>query len=397
MGKRIAIMGAFGIGNTGNEGTLEVMHALLKRIHPDAELTCICTFPDRAQHDHGISAIPLFLHPTAPAFRKINRALLRLPAILIDLYRTFRRAGAFDAIIIPGTGVLDDFSTAPMGWPYAAFKWSLAAKLRGTPVALVSVGAGPITSALSRWFMLRYAGMASYRSYRDDNSKRFMESIGFDTSKDPVYPDLAFAIATEPFAAPPRAEPPFTVGIGVMAYAGWRGADAGIYHAYLPKITQFALWILDSGHRVRLLTGDDVDQPTAEAVLAAIREARPTLPPDAVQFDPPHTLGDVMRQVSETDIVVATRFHNVVSAMKLGRPVVSIGYSKKNDELMAGMGLGEFCQHIEQLDVALLQAQFMRLLAGRDTYIKGMHAANDLLRAHLAEQEAILASRILLA
>jgi polysaccharide pyruvyl transferase WcaK-like protein len=92
-----------------------------------------------------------------------------------------------------------------------------------------------------------------------------------------------------------------------------------------------------------------------------------TLDADALgRVAAPHigTPDDVLAAVAATDLVVATRFHNVVAGLMLGRPVISVGYAKKNDVLLADMGLGAFCQHIETLDVERLQAQFSELAAG---------------------------------
>ena len=78
---------------------------------------------------------------------------------------------------------------------------------------------------------------------------------------------------------------------------------------------------------------------------------------------PAASLRDVMEQIAETDLVVATRFHNVVCALKLARPTVSLGYARKNDVLLAEMGLGAFCQHVEAIDLDLLKTQFGSSLA----------------------------------
>ena len=59
--------------------------------------------------------------------------------------------------------------------------------------------------------------------------------------------------------------------------------------------------------------------------------------------------------------VVATRFHNVLLALRLGIPVQSIAYEGKNDALMQSMGLGAYCQSIDSLDLARLLQQVERL------------------------------------
>jgi len=392
--QRIGILGAFGIGNSGNEGTLETMLALVRRVRPGADLTCICNRPDIVASEHGIAAVPMHSRPDNRAFRILSKLLLKVPAALIDFVRALRQAASLDLMLVPGTGVLDDYSTGPMGGPYHIFKWCLAARICATPTAFVSVGAGPIPHPLSRWFLRHAAAMATYRSFRDANSKDFMTGIGLDTRADAIYPDLAFAIPADKYPSQPQRAEPATVGVGVMTYHGWRGKTdegADIYKSYLEKISLFTLWLLDKGYRVRLLTGDGVDLSTADDVLRIVTAARSDLAQGSVRFEPVHSLHDVMRQISETDAVVATRFHNVVCALKLGRPTVSIGYSKKNDVLMAEMGLGDFCQHIERLDVELLTRQFDRLMADRDRYAEAIRETNLAFRERLGQQELVLA------
>jgi polysaccharide pyruvyl transferase WcaK-like protein len=45
----------------------------------------------------------------------------------------------------------------------------------------------------------------------------------------------------------------------------------------------------------------------------------------------------------------------------LGKPVVAISYHEKVDALMAGLGLADFCQDIENIDLDKLVEQFTTL------------------------------------
>jgi polysaccharide pyruvyl transferase WcaK-like protein len=70
-------------------------------------------------------------------------------------------------LVVPGTGLLTD-AYGLLSWgPYNMFKWSLAAKLRCCKLVFVSVGAGPIYSALGRWLVKSALSLADFRSYRD--------------------------------------------------------------------------------------------------------------------------------------------------------------------------------------------------------------------------------------
>ena len=96
-----------------------------------------------------------------------------------------------------------------------------------------------------------------------------------------------------------------------------------------------------------------------------------------------------MRQIAATDVVVATRYHNVVCALKLGKPTVSVGYAEKNDVLMAEMGLGGFCQHVERLDLDRLIEQFTQLVADRQRYEPGIRKANLACQERLDRQDSL--------
>ena len=45
----------------------------------------------------------------------------------------------------------------------------------------------------------------------------------------------------------------------------------------------------------------------------------------------------------------------------LGKPVLAISYHEKVDALMAGLGLSDFCQDIENIDIVKLIEQFTTL------------------------------------
>ena len=398
--QRVGFFGFFGIGNFGNDGSLEAMLRLLRNARPATDVLCVCGVPAKVGPRFGVRAVRINWRPESQLLRKLDRLLLNIPREAACLIQSMRHISRLDLLIIPGTGILDDFGTGPKGMPYWLFRWCLLARLFGTKIVFVSIGAGPIHHPLSRWLMKSAARMAGYRSYRDEISRDFMKRIGLDVSNDPVYPDVAFGLPEPAFLREPSAEgEPITVGVGVMSYNGWRGDKAGdeaVYQAYLGKLQQFVRWLLIAGHRVRVLTGDASDQRTAETLCQMIQSEhtgpdRPTI----IISEPAHSLDDVMAQIADTDVVVATRYHNVVCALKLGRPTLSIGYADKNDVLLAEMGLGEFCQHIEKLDVDLLTEQFQKLAAGRKVYERTMRQTNARFRDTLLHQDALLLNRYL--
>jgi polysaccharide pyruvyl transferase WcaK-like protein len=71
--------------------------------------------------------------------------------------------------------------------------------------------------------------------------------------------------------------------------------------------------------------------------------------------------------------------------------VISIGYAKKNDALLAEMGLAAYCQHIETFSVETLLAQFEALVAEAGPVARRIADKNMEYRRQLDEQyQAVL-------
>ncbi|AGK57588.1 hypothetical protein HYPDE_29568 [Hyphomicrobium denitrificans 1NES1] len=397
--RRIGLFGLFGIGNYGNDGSLEAMLRFLRSQAPTTEIVCICGDPDKIARRYSVESIAMNFRPKHRLLRWLNTLCLNIPGEIVSLTQALRHLREIDVLLIPGTGILDDYLTGPFGMPYWLFRWTVLARLFGTKVGFVSIGAGPIKHPLSRWLMKMAAKQADYVSYRDEISYNFMQSIGCDVSQHTIFPDIAFALPAPATFRPPRASGSvLTVGIGVMTYNGWRGDKANnsaIYEDYLAKMARFINWLITKGYRVRLLMGDTSDQATIEQLLEALYGAQPETSTAPIIAELAYSLHDVMRQMVDTDIVVATRFHNIVCSLKLGRPTLSIGYATKNDALLQSMGLIGFCQAIETLDFDLLTQQFEKLVANRKAYGDGLTVQNKRFREELQNQEMVLLNRYL--
>ncbi|PSJ58551.1 hypothetical protein C7I85_19340 [Mesorhizobium soli] len=370
------------------------MLGFLRRTRPDARLFCVCDQPEVVSRSLNIDAVPI--RPLGPPSRsKLRRILSKLG----DFGCAWRHIRKADLMIIPGTGILDDFGERPQAMPLKILTWCLAARLVGTKIAFVCIGAGPIRHRLNRWLMLGAAGLAHYRSYRDEMSRNFMESVGFDTTNDQVYPDIVFKLPVPAVSSPASTPNPgrLTVGVGVMSYRGWYGYAEGaeqIFSRYIDKLSEFVIYLLDGGYGVRLLTGELGDSTALDALLAGVRAARPQAAENIIA-EPSYSLNDLMEQMSQTDIVVATRFHNIVCALKMGKPTISLGYARKNDVLMAEMGLGDYCQHVEHFSVQTLVEHFNALVENRDTLAQNVRQRVADYDRQLSRQEEFLLSQYL--
>jgi polysaccharide pyruvyl transferase WcaK-like protein len=355
-GPQILVYGLFGIGNTGNDATLEVTLAELTKCAPGARFTIVASVPERVEAEFGVECVPI---------RPEAQSRLRLPGParrLASEWARWEQARALlrtaDCLLVPGTGILDDFGATVMGHAYQLWRWCAAARRAGVPVKFVSVGAGPVERPWSRRLFRLAAGGADHRSYRDEGSLAFARDVlRLDTSGDRVTPDLAFGLEID---APPLKGGVETVGVGVMDYHNWIPSDGkpDIYEPYMRKLSQFAADLLGQGKAVKVLVGDSGDLGAAADFRERLVRGAPERAAAITQAETP-TLRALCAEVAKTDAVVATRYHTIVAALMCGRPAVSIGYAEKNRSVMQTFGAGEYCQNIEDFDVELLQRQFV--------------------------------------
>lgn len=393
---RVGLFGLLGSGNLGNDGSLEAVLAFLRAKHPNAILGCLCAGPERVTERYGIPATPLhWYHSYEQSVSGVRAIALKAVGKGLDAIRTLRWVRQFDVVIVPGMGVLEaTLPLRPWGFPYALLLLCASGRLSGTRTALISVGADVIHQWPSRWLITRAAKLAHYRSYRDALSKDAMQKMGVDTSGDQVYPDLAFAL---PAPSDRSAATTGSVGVGVMAYYGGnddRQRADEIYACYVGKMKRFVRWLVDNNRRVQLFTGDHVDDSVVQEIISDVRAHRPDLEPSRVAAAPTSSLVGLMQQMSSVDIVVATRYHNVLCALKLAKPTLSIGYAPKNDVLMTEMGLAEFCQSAHSLDIARLTEQFTALERRRDQLTYTMAEKNRANLLRLEHQYAVLSAAL---
>jgi len=260
-----------------------------------------------------------------------------------------------DMLVFTGLGMLGDFGISPFGLHYDILGWSLIAKLCRCKLAFVSVGAGPIRDRISRWFVKTALALGDYRSYRDSFSKEYLERIGLSTITDGVYPDLAFSLPKAMLPPSDKCKHAKTViGVGLMQYSGRRGRSENgdrIYRKYIASLAGVTSMLMDRGYTVRLLIGDTTYDHAVRRDLRASLEARGQEYVDSRLVDEPaSSVAELLSQLAGTDLVVASRFHNLLLAIMLGKPVVALSYHEKIVSLMDKLGLSKFCHDIEDFD-----------------------------------------------
>jgi polysaccharide pyruvyl transferase WcaK-like protein len=393
--RRICLFGAFGVGNLGNECTLQALLYNLRKYMPNAEINCACSGPKEVASNYHFSAFPIRDSPLPPvknrAVRLLRRIFVGIPLELRRWSRAFRTLKGIDMLIMTGTGMLGDVGISPFGLHYDILKWSIIAKLRRCKLLFVSVGVGPIRKPLSKLFVKAALALADYRSYRDAFSKEYLEGLHFETKGDNVCPDLAFSLPKTMIPSSQCRDGHATViGVGIITYSQRRansGNDESAYHNYIKKLGAFVTWLLERRYTVRLLIGDAVYDHRARQDLRSVLEVAEIDYAHAKIIDEPaSSVAEVLSQLASTDLVVASRFHNVLLALWLNKPVVAISFHEKVDSLMREVGLSEFCQDIEHIDTNKLIAQFIALQQNAENLKSQIQQNAEAYRVALDEQ-----------
>jgi polysaccharide pyruvyl transferase WcaK-like protein len=354
--RRVALFGYLGSGNLGNDASFETVLGWLRTTQPDIEVRGVTTAPDELTARYGVPAVSLAWRSSRTADNRIKEASRKLLGRLLDVPRSYKLAGSVDAVIVPGMGVLEaTLGVRPWGMPLWLFLAAAACRLRRRRFVLLDVGAEWAKNPFTRLLNVATVGLATHVSYRDQGSAAAMARAG---ARDPeaVAPDLVFA-----HPAPNEARPELgRVVAGVTAFYGpgdnpVRGAE--VRRRCVAAMADALAQITDDGAQVVIVGGDRVDMDVAHEVRAAILTARPGLPDDAAVVREFTTFTELTEEMMRAEVVIASRFHNLICALRLARPTVSAGYAKKNHYLMETLGLEAYSRNLKEVDASWLVAQ----------------------------------------
>jgi polysaccharide pyruvyl transferase WcaK-like protein len=147
---------------------------------------------------------------------------------------------------------------------------------------------------------------------------------------------------------------------------GVAGASDAPYSAYLENLVTIVRWFLARDYDVRLLGGDVEDIDAWQAFRALFREHLLVCDEERIIVEPICSVEGLLSQIVATDIVIATRFHNVLLALLCNRPVISISFHHKCESLMSAMGLSQYCLDVNDFKANRLIEKFCDLETNSD-------------------------------
>jgi polysaccharide pyruvyl transferase WcaK-like protein len=115
----------------------------------------------------------------------------------------------------------------------------------------------------------------------------------------------------------------------------------------IDKVATFTSLVFKEGYSVRLFGSDLKADP------AAIEDLRKTLLDrhriSVSKYVPIDSVDELLSEMSEMDYVVTCRFHGVVFAHLLNKPILAIAHHPKVTHLTNALGLSKYCVDMTML------------------------------------------------
>jgi polysaccharide pyruvyl transferase WcaK-like protein len=328
----------------------------------------------RESRTHFIAALK-----RVPGLRALARPITTVLRESIFLVRSCKRLRALNLLIISGGGQLGDLWGGPWEHPCNLFKFSLLAKIAGTRLYFLNVGAEALEHPLSRFFAKSALRLADYVSLRDADSQTRVRNLGVRgktyVCADPAYGlDVsAYLRGTSQSASLPA------VGINPMGYCDpriWPRKEQKVYGAYLDKLTRFSVWLLEQGYRLKIFpTSPGVDKYAIADLQRRLLERsgkRGSMAQGCDKLDERviavlcESVEEVLREISGCDFVVTSKYHGVIFSHLLRKPVIALGYHGKVEAAMRGAGQDRFYADIEEFENEWLVDAFRSMVRSRD-------------------------------
>jgi polysaccharide pyruvyl transferase WcaK-like protein len=320
----------------------------------------------------AVPGVTTIVHGVRTTLR-VTREILLEPKFL---WQSYKRLRGVELLLVAGSQQLNDIYGA-WAFPISLYKWSVLSRLAGTKMALLSVGAGPISSSFSQFLIRRVLRMCSYRSYRDTISSELVTRIGVK-GVHPVFPDLAYSMRLPEPRPVPTDKKAVVVGVNpVPFYDGryWATPNPARYQDYVDKFARFGRWLDQNGYSTLLFpTQARADVLTIQDIRAAMnRDGNSTR---ILEGLPIQSIGDLVTEIARADLVIANRYHGILLSLALNKPVLGVAYHEKSRALLEQVGQGDYVLNIRDFSFEELVEKF-----------KALHA-------HAAQSKEEIAARI---
>jgi polysaccharide pyruvyl transferase WcaK-like protein len=227
-------------------------------------------------------------------------------------------------------------------------------------------GAGPLTTKPGRWLARRILNLTECFIARDSGTLRLVEGLGCKTrlmrAHDGIFlPDLETATITPAEEATiawltARTPGQRIIGFNLRLWFHFRSSILPYHWAQakyqersrrdMDQLIAAAVELVgrlrrESGARVVLLSMYEPGSHPWEDDLPYLQQIKEAFAadPDVVLVEEPLGLGAVCQLVARFDLMIGTRLHSTLTALRLGVPAINLAYTLKCRDIFADLGL----------------------------------------------------------
>jgi len=237
-------------------------------------------------------------------------------------------------------------------------------------VIFAPISLGPVQSATTRSLLKNLLNKANCILLRENASYEYVRAIGVTNRNIRVSTDSAFLYERElPQGRPDSEKTPLVIGVTPILPTSL-GTEAR--RQYLAEITDFLHKFTEKGGRIILLPFSPIecDATAADHILNSLGP-----PKNVVKHELAYVKSEeLLRRVSEVDVLVAMRLHSVIVASLLGIPSIAIvGQKKKSWGILGQLRMEDYALDLESLTEDILELKLSRLLQDMDTVKARLH------------------------
>jgi polysaccharide pyruvyl transferase WcaK-like protein len=138
-------------------------------------------------------------------------------------------------------------------------------------------------------------------------------------------------------------------------------------HAYDSLIHSLAACgsrVMEDSRRVTLFCTDiGVDSPSVHDLHRVLKKRSGPRTDELIGLSIPKTTSDLLRAMRAMDYIVTCRFHGVILAHLLNKPVIALSHHPKMNTLMSDLGLSGYCLDIRTVDSDSLMEKIFELMS----------------------------------
>ena len=230
-------------------------------------------------------------------------------------------------------------------------------------VIFAPISLGPVQSATTRYLLKNLLNKADYVSLRENASYEYVRAIGVTNRNIRVSTDSAFLYEHELSQGRPDSKTPLVIGVTPILPTSL-GTEAT--RRYLGEIAGFLRKLTEKGSRIILLPFSTIecDATAADHILNSLGSVK-----NVVMHELTYVKSEeLLRRVSEVDVLVAMRLHSVIVASLLGIPSIAVvGQKNKSWGILRQLRMEDYALDLESLTEDDLEHGLSRLLQDMDT------------------------------